>query len=255
MSKDVATLVQLGLNEKQATIYLALHQLGEASAYKVAEFSGLKRPTVYVILDELRQLELVVKVPYAKAQVFRTKPLMDFVERHATAVQQGYDLASSLRTTQASSTNPVLFYEGLSGVANAVNYKVHELEGGRSSAILGHLSDEQLIPVFTKWHEVANEYKRFTWRGLISGEQVETTFAALKEFRRTSSYINTRVLPETVLPQDFSFEVFDRAGEVEYLRIIADKALQATIIETPVVGTGFLKLFDALWDQSEAVIW
>ena len=46
-------LQTIGLNEKECAVYLALLQLGRASAYSVAQKSGLKKPTTYVILDEL----------------------------------------------------------------------------------------------------------------------------------------------------------------------------------------------------------
>ena len=48
-------LRNFGLNDKEARVYVALLELGQTTAYAIAERSGLKRPTVYVILDDLRQ--------------------------------------------------------------------------------------------------------------------------------------------------------------------------------------------------------
>ena len=56
-------LENFGLNEKQAKVYLALLQLGQAGVTAVAEKAGTKRPTTYLILEELRQMGLASKLP------------------------------------------------------------------------------------------------------------------------------------------------------------------------------------------------
>ena len=56
-------LIHLGLNEKQAKVYLALLQLGSGSVPSISVRSDVKRPTAYLILEELRQKELVNLVP------------------------------------------------------------------------------------------------------------------------------------------------------------------------------------------------
>lgn len=59
-------LKQSGLNEKQASVYLALLELGTASVHGVAQKAGIKRPTTYLVLDELEQKGLVSIVPQKK---------------------------------------------------------------------------------------------------------------------------------------------------------------------------------------------
>ena len=46
-------LKNLGLSEKAAQVYLASLELGEAPVQKLAERAGLKRTTVYYVLEEL----------------------------------------------------------------------------------------------------------------------------------------------------------------------------------------------------------
>lgn len=59
-------LKESGLNEKQANVYMALLELGTASVQLVAQKAGLKRPTTYLILEELEQKGLVGLVPQKK---------------------------------------------------------------------------------------------------------------------------------------------------------------------------------------------
>ena len=52
-------LIENGLSDKQALVYLTLLELNEALPSVLAKKSGLKRPTVYVILDQLIEVGLV----------------------------------------------------------------------------------------------------------------------------------------------------------------------------------------------------
>jgi sugar-specific transcriptional regulator TrmB len=59
MDKVLATI---GLNDKEAKVYLAILQLGTASVPRISERAGTKRPTTYLILEDLRKKRLVTKV-------------------------------------------------------------------------------------------------------------------------------------------------------------------------------------------------
>jgi len=53
MDSAVANLVQLGLKEYEAKIYIALVGLGEANVRRIHEVSGVPRPRVYDVLNAL----------------------------------------------------------------------------------------------------------------------------------------------------------------------------------------------------------
>lgn len=55
----IAQLEALGLNGRQAKVYLALLQLGSAGAIEIAKTTGLKHPTVYDVLEILKARQLV----------------------------------------------------------------------------------------------------------------------------------------------------------------------------------------------------
>lgn len=55
-------LTQLGLNEKSASVYLALLELGSATVQEVAEKAGVKRTSIYNFLDELIKLGLITQI-------------------------------------------------------------------------------------------------------------------------------------------------------------------------------------------------
>ena len=55
----IEQLAELGMNGRQAKVYLSLLQLGSASAIELAKHTGFKHPTVYDVLDVLKARHLV----------------------------------------------------------------------------------------------------------------------------------------------------------------------------------------------------
>lgn len=66
----IETLLKLGLTEKEAKVYLAALELGSAPASKIAQKSGLNRPTTYVLLEKLSDIGLVTSYDKGKVQFF-----------------------------------------------------------------------------------------------------------------------------------------------------------------------------------------
>ncbi|MFA5991145.1 MAG: helix-turn-helix domain-containing protein [Candidatus Doudnabacteria bacterium] len=65
----VDVLNKIGLEEKESAVYLALLELGTADVGAIAKKAGVKRPTCYLILDNLKNRGLVSQVP-AKVSLF-----------------------------------------------------------------------------------------------------------------------------------------------------------------------------------------
>lgn len=58
-SKIKKTLQQIGLSEKEAIVYITLTEIGEALPSVIAKKAKLKRPTTYIILEQLIEKGLV----------------------------------------------------------------------------------------------------------------------------------------------------------------------------------------------------
>ena len=72
-------LLELGLDEKEASIYLALLELNEGLPRTLSRKSGVKRPTTYVILERLQRKGLVSYVKKDKSIYYRaTDPKLFF---------------------------------------------------------------------------------------------------------------------------------------------------------------------------------
>src|SRR3989338_1258711 len=65
------SLTELGLSETEALVYLACLQLGAGSVLHIAETASLKRPTVYLILENLEQQGLIKKTHKGSKTLFQ----------------------------------------------------------------------------------------------------------------------------------------------------------------------------------------
>lgn len=122
-------LRNLGFNEKEAKVYLALLELGPSAVREISLKSGLKKPTTYVILDELRQKDAVLFLPGAKKKLYSAKdPDFLFNDAKQRLNQAFYDLPilKSLGK-KANRKAMVTYYEGVQGYEQAMTYKENEI--------------------------------------------------------------------------------------------------------------------------------
>lgn len=68
-------LETLGFSQKEAAVYLALLRMKKGTALSIAEAAGIKRPTVYSVLDELKKKKLVAETRYREVRDYRAYPL------------------------------------------------------------------------------------------------------------------------------------------------------------------------------------
>ncbi|MCK5123333.1 MAG: helix-turn-helix domain-containing protein [Candidatus Pacebacteria bacterium] len=64
------SLKQIGLKEKEIKIYLAILKLGSISAQNIAIETGVKRTTVYLVLERLKQIGLVGEIIQKNKKIF-----------------------------------------------------------------------------------------------------------------------------------------------------------------------------------------
>lgn len=84
-------LQEIGLNEKEAAIYLALLQVDNASVIEVSNKTKINRSTVYVVLEGLMKKGLVSEAQIGKKVHYQAEPperLETFVERQKTMLEE-----------------------------------------------------------------------------------------------------------------------------------------------------------------------
>lgn len=240
ISEAVATL---GLNDKQTSVYIALLQLGKGSAYSIADKSGLKRPTTYVILEELIEKGLVERIPRVRKQQYRAiSPEQAFGALEEKLALAKAKLPELLAMTKGAETKvSAVYFEGMKGIKQVMEYKQKENMG---KEIVGFYATSKELPkelteYFEEWNQ--KNYKLgVTMRGIAPDHE------SLAAFRGSDVEFNRQM--KTVPYDEFSSEVaIDVVGDV--VRIQDYKNLQGVAIENADVAKTMREIFEMMWKR------
>lgn len=134
------SLEQLGLSEKEAKVYLALLELGEANVPKIAHQAALRRPITYVILEKLAKLGLASIVEKKKKMHFvveNPESLVTFVNEEKKAAEEKEKIIQNIMPElnslfQSVGARPtVIFLTGTDAIKAVVKEAAREKEGER----------------------------------------------------------------------------------------------------------------------------
>jgi sugar-specific transcriptional regulator TrmB len=160
-------LENIGLNDKEAAVYLALLEYEYASVKEIADKTAIKRPTVYTVLASLAKKGLVSETSVGKKTRYQAEPaerLETFVERQKIALDEQSkrlkDMIPQLKSVERHlGEKPVIqYFEGKEGAAsmNELLYENDEEGGGTayllfSADLLGNLFPENERAKFKKF--------------------------------------------------------------------------------------------------------
>lgn len=115
------TLEKLGLEPKEAKLYLALLELGEAHIVDISRKSGLKRTTVYNILDSLKLRGLVSQTKKGKKEIYIAEDPRsigeDIKEKEALFEKSLPELLSIANFMEKKPS--IRYFEGINGIKEA----------------------------------------------------------------------------------------------------------------------------------------
>lgn len=121
-------LQDIGLNDKEAVVYLALLSVEHASVLDLANKTKIKRPTVYVVLELLAKKGLVSETTIGKKTHYHAEPperLETFVERRKIALEESQktlkDIIPQIKSiSRDSGERPVVkYFEGRDGIISS----------------------------------------------------------------------------------------------------------------------------------------
>jgi sugar-specific transcriptional regulator TrmB len=110
-------LEKFGLDEKEALVYAALLEAGEANIAQLTKKSGVNRSTVYLALDSLKEKGLVSSIKKRKTLFYAEDPrkMLDDLERKKEAL--GKAMPSFLAAFNLLDKKPdIRYFEGESGI-------------------------------------------------------------------------------------------------------------------------------------------
>ncbi len=239
----VGQLETLGLNGRQAKIYLALLQLGSASAIEIAKATGFKHPTVYDVLEVLKSRRLVSESLSAGRKLFVAEDprALKLVEEERTS------------TIEALLPDLQALYQG-----GTRRPRIRIFEGPESAALV----DEQLLNVKSgeyfyfgsvremfqlQSREKLEEYyrkrlERGIWSYAIRVRGAEDTFDYMQSGDRHLRKV--RYLPRPILEDVAGLYLFD--GQVAVLSALKEN--YALIIQSRELFTLLKTVWLCIWE-------
>lgn len=113
-------LEMLGLRDKEARLYLAALSSLPFTVADISKKSGIKRPTCYLILDELVKRGLLSIVPKAKKRLYKAEPPEALIKQAKRSLSFAEKFVPSLRNLfqEGKDTSIVKYYYGQNGIRN-----------------------------------------------------------------------------------------------------------------------------------------
>lgn len=239
-------LGHLGLNEKQSLVYLALLRLGKGSSYAVSEVSGIKKPTTYVILDELIKKGVVHKIPRSNKKMYRAvapELLLKEAENRLLETKQSLPALRSLMSTRQEKIK-VLHFEGLNGFKEALYYRNEDSLG---KEIVGFYSEADGMS--QKLLDICEEYNKFTAKNNVDTKAFVPDHPSLLRWRKTDKEHKRtiKILPMSSYSSKVSIDTFSNI-----VRIMMNGGNQAVIIENSELAKTIREVFQLIWEKPKA---
>ncbi|HEX7259664.1 MAG TPA: helix-turn-helix domain-containing protein, partial [Candidatus Saccharimonadia bacterium] len=158
MNEEIISQVEeLGLSNKEARVYIANLMLGPAGVQQIADASGIKRVTTYVILESLVNLGLVSQTSKAKKTLFNAESpehLRRLLQRREQSLQdqkqQLEELMPELKNMKSlpKDVPSVKFYDSAEGIRTAMKTVIDEARADGVKQLYGMSNLDQLHAFF-----------------------------------------------------------------------------------------------------------
>lgn len=242
MTKVEEALKNLGLNEKQIIVYLSLLQLGSTTAYRVAQKSGLKRPTVYVVLDELREAGLVLKIPYPKKQIYTARSPEELVAESESKLQAIKKTLPELRALMKKADKPrASYFDGIRGIKELLDFGTDMLEGGELVGFNARADgiSEEVRRIFSEYNEMLRK-AQIKIRGIVPDHP------SLKEYRDADKQFgrDIKIVPLEKYSSDVSIDIGP-----DFVKILMFKNMHGVLIEDKNLAIALRQIFEMQWSN------
>jgi len=137
----IETVKKLGLDVSEAQIYVSALGLGNTTALLLARATGIKRPTVYTIIESLKQKGLVSTSVLGFKRFFTAadpKSLEQMVEERRNDLKRALPELSALYGLREQGSF-IKYYEGLAGVKSVYDIILDDLRPGDDYLIISNM--------------------------------------------------------------------------------------------------------------------
>lgn len=146
------SLEKFGLTSKEAKVYLAVLEMGQDTILNIAKKAELKRPTVYVTIDELIKKGLVQKIPKGTTTLYAAENpdyLLNVLHDREKTIKNILPLLKAVYNVEKNKPQ-IKFYDGADGVRKIYKLihlaKKHIYFYGSIKDIVKHFPESLITP-------------------------------------------------------------------------------------------------------------
>jgi HTH-type transcriptional regulator, sugar sensing transcriptional regulator len=241
-------LQNIGLTDKESTVYLSLIQVDNASVLDLSKKTKLKRPTVYVILESLAKKGLVSETTVGKKTHYQAEPperLETFVERQKLILDENSkrlkDIIPEIKSIQRESgEKPVVrYFEGTQGIINA-SKEMFETKSDKEQEICFIYPRDLLTNLFNE-----KELTEFRKLRLDKGIRSETLYTLENNELPSDNMANRIKIDEKKYPLTCDIAIY---GDKVRISILGKK-LSSIFIQSQDVATTLKSIFKLAFDK------
>lgn len=174
--ESIEVLEKIGLSDKEASVYLALLELGTASVMSIASKAELKRPTTYLILDDLESRGLVSQVPQNKKALYvaeAPEKLFSDLQKKQELLKRFLPDLEALHNKKKEKPQ-VQLYQGKEGVSEVYE----KIYASGEVWFFGTLRDlDRILPQVTKEVSRRGQEHKLKIREMLSGTPEDLEYA------------------------------------------------------------------------------
>ncbi|KKT34489.1 MAG: Transcriptional regulator, TrmB [Parcubacteria group bacterium GW2011_GWA2_44_12] len=242
------SLEKLGFSEKEASLYIALLELGKGTVSRISRKANIKRTTGYVILDALLQKGLASISGKKPKQEYSAEPPGKILELAREKVKKDQaDLACAeqlvpeLIAMHAKSDRPkVSFYEGTEGLIQVYEDTLTSHEPIRAYATFDdmHKALPNYFPAY---------YKRRGEKGIhIRGIVPLTPSALEREKHNTEETRQMAFIPSNKFYFSPEIDIYDNK-----IMIASWREKLGIIIESGEIADAMKKIYELAWAEAK----
>ena len=241
----IEELGNLDLSRRQAKVYLSLLQLGSASAIELAKNTGFKHPTVYDVLDSLKERNLISENNDGKRRRFTAENPENFREREN---RRQHSLENALPLLQelyaAGPRRPIVrVYQGIEGIRmvdeELLQVKSKEYFYFGSMQELSNTNDERYLRDYCK-----RRIERGIWSNSIRNRSSENTADYMQPGPHNLRRV--RYLPQSISENVAELILYD--GKIAVHSTLKEN--YAVTIESRELFILLKTIWDCLWQVS-----
>lgn len=242
-------LVNLGLTEKQAHIYIAALELGAETVGAIAKQANIKRPTAYVIIDELIQKGLLSEKPNQKTTTYVAEPpetLQRVLKERQDALEKVLPLLNAMYRMDEHKPQ-VRVYEGKEGIMQFYKNELYQSKTG----IRFFSSIKQLTTVFDNLLDtwISLEHIQKDTKEIINADPEDLAYAAMCKEKKLTHEIR-------VIPKDHPYTILKTDNAIfedKIMFVSLEGKLFTTVIQSEILAQTMRAIYDLAWEHAVPV--